>query len=74
MNLDFILETENYYIIEHIDTFIIRPRDKGWDKSLELPKKELNRIFGYSFSHLHTMTKSELDRMCNKFYSLKAFL
>ncbi len=74
MNLDFILETENYVIIEHVDTFIIRPRNKGWDKSLELPKKELKRIFGYCFNHLRTITKSELDNVCRKLLNLKAFL
>lgn len=74
MNLDFILETENYVIIEHVDTFIIRPRNKGWDKSLELSKKELNRILGYSFNHLQTLLISELDDVCNKLLNLKIFL
>lgn len=74
MNLDFILETENYVIIEHINTFIIRQRNKGWDNSLELPKTELKRIFGYSFNHLQTLLNSELDDVCNKLLNLKIFL
>jgi len=69
-----ILETDNHVIIEHVDTFIIRPRDKGWDGSLELPKKELDCIFGYSFNYLRSLTKSELDDVCIKLIKLKAFL